>query len=105
MSKKFKVPWVISNERIEDEDYIETYEAAPKHGKHLSKAGWHVMVAHDLATVLETSLGQSHEDIGMTASTVVGQIKEHLDEIRRRLNKHDMRHSNLFMAHFLGGES
>ena len=97
---KFEVPEVLSRGRIQDEKYEVLYGAVLKHRKHLSKAEDDLMVAKDLATVLERSLGETHDDHCMTAATVVKQIAKRLDRARSCLDRHGRRHSNLFVAYF-----
>ena len=100
MSKKFAIPQVISTERCEDENYIATWIAAGKHGKHLNKAEDDLMTATDLAKTLKESLDASHDSLGFRAVSVVNEIIKRLDKAYSRLDRHDTRHRNLFMAYF-----
>ena len=100
MSKKFKIPWVLSRERIADEDYSTIFRATLKHGKHLRKAQDDLMVAYELARVLKDSLNQGDYDRSVTSAIVTGEIAKHLDKARDRLDTHDTQHRNLFVAYF-----
>ena len=100
MSKKFKVPKVLSRERYENENYIATWMAAGKHGKHLNKAEDDLMTATDLAKTLKESLDASHDSLGYRAATVVSEIIKQLNKAYSRLDRHDTQHRNLFIAYF-----
>ena len=103
MSKKFEIPEVLSNksnERLGDESYIATWVAAGKYGKHLNNAVDDLMLAKDLAKTLTDSLEASHDSLGFRAATVVNEIVERLNKAYSRLDKHDTRYRNLFIAYF-----
>jgi len=97
---KFKVPKVLSRERCENENYIATWMAAGHYGKHLNNAEDDLMVAKDLAKILKGSLEASHDSLGFTAANVVNEIIERLNKAYSRLDKHDTRYRNLFIAYF-----
>ncbi len=100
MSKKFKIPNVLSRERCENQNYIATWMAAGKHGKHLNRAADDLMAATDLAKTLMESLDASHDSLGFRAATVVNEIIKRLDKAYSRLDRHDTQHRNLFIAYF-----
>ncbi len=100
MSKKFKVPWVLSNKRIDDEDYNVAFDAAQKHGKQLSKAEGDLFVARDLAETLQSYLAETHIDECFTACSIVDLIEKRINKARQRLDRHNTQHTNLFIAYF-----
>jgi len=109
MSKKFEIPQVISRERCENENYIATWIAAGKHGKHLNKAEDDLMTATDLAKTLKEALDASHDSLGFRVASVVNEIIKRLDKAYSCLDRHDTQHRNLFIAYFdlkaVGGAS
>ena len=100
MSKKFEIPWVMSNERIEDQDYHDCYNAARKHQKQLRKAEWDLEKARDHCEILRGYLGETDIAQCMTAGTVVQLIEDLVSRARARLDRHDTEHKNLFIAYF-----
>ncbi len=98
--KKFKIPWVISRERVEDEDYNAAYKAATKHGKQLDKAHDELMVAWDTAMVLKGYLNETHIAECMRAATLVGQIEKRVSKAYDRVDQHSTQRTNLFLAYF-----
>jgi len=104
MSKKFKIPWVLSSKDIGDESFMAASRAADKHGKHLEKAGTELSIAIDLAVTLRGFLTSENIDENIdesfTADTVVQLIEKRLRKARDRLEAHSGRHNNLFVAYF-----
>ena len=105
MSKKFKIPWVLSSKDISDESFMAASRAADKHGKHLSKAEGDLTTAIDLAATLRGFLTSENTydgiiDESFTANTVVQLIENRLRKARDRLEAHSGRHNNLFVAYF-----
>ena len=104
MSKKFKIPWVLSSKDISDESFMAASRAADKHGKHLEKAGTELSIAIDLAVTLRGFLTSENNDENIdesfTADTVVQLIEKRLRKARDRLEAHSGRHNNLFVAYF-----
>ncbi len=104
MSKKFKIPWVLSSKDIGDESFMAASRAADKHGKHLEKAGTELSIAIDLAVTLRGFLTSENNDENIdesfTADTVVQLIEKRLRKARDRLEAHSGRHNNLFVAYF-----
>ena len=105
MSKKFKIPWVLSSKDIGDESFMAASRAADKHGKHLEKAGTELSIAIDLAVTLRGCLTSENTydgiiDESFTANTVVQLIENRIRKARDRLEAHGGRHSNLFVAYF-----
>ena len=97
MSKKFKIPRVLSNERIEDQDYLDCWTAANKHEKHLTKAEHDLSKARNFTEILRSHL---IEEEAFTEVTVVDHIEKLIRRARDRLDKHSTMHNNLFVAYF-----
>ena len=98
MSKKFKVPWVISTDRLNnDEDFNAAYRAADKHRKQLCKAEESLADARDFC---ETLRGHLIEEEAYTEVTVVEHIEKLIRKARNRLERHERWYSNLFVAYF-----
>ena len=97
MSKKFKVPWFLSNKRIDDEDYNVAFKAAQKHGKRLSKAEGDLATARDFC---ETLRGHLIEEEAYTEVTIVKHIEKLIRKASNRLDRHGRWYSNLFVAYF-----
>ena len=100
MSKKFEIPEVLSNERLEDENYNAAYRAAHKHAKQLRKAECDLIVGYDLAFVLKESLDAADDDHALRGATALNEILKRLDKMRDRLSTHATQHTNLFIAYF-----
>jgi len=95
--KKFKIPWVLSNKRVEDEGYEAAFKAAQKHGKRLSKAEGDLATARDFC---ETLRGHLIEEEAYTEITVVEHIEKLICKARDRLDGHSSQYHNLFVAYF-----
>ena len=98
--KKFKVPWVLSNKRIDDEGYESAFKASQKHGKHLSKAECDLTMARDLAETLPSYLAETHIDECFTACSIVDLIEKRINKARDLLDGHSSQYHNLFVAYF-----
>ena len=81
MSKKIKVPRVITRERLGDSDFEAAYEGALKHGKHLAKAEDQLTTATDLSHVLLAFLSQI-DDGGFYAAGVMEVLIKRLSKAR-----------------------
>ncbi len=107
--KQFKVPWVLSNKRIDDEGYEAAFKASQKHGKRLSKAEGDLATARDLAETLQSYLAETHIDECFTAGSIVDLIEKRINKARDLLDGHSSQYHNLFVAYFdlkaAGGES
>ena len=91
---KFKIPWVLSNKKIDDEGYIAAHDAAIKHEKLLSKAESDLFVARDLAETLQGYLGETHIDECFTAGSIVDLIEKRINKARDLLDGHSTQHTN-----------
>ncbi len=101
MSKKFKIPpSLMGRERLEDEQYMEVYDAARKHGKLLDKAHDQLMVAWDTAMVLRGYLNETHIAECMRAATLVEQMEKLIEKAYALVDQHGTQHTNLFIAYF-----
>ncbi len=100
MSKKFEIPWVLSNKRVEDEGYEAAFKASQKHGKRLDKALSGLFVARDLAETLQSYLAETHIDECFTACSIVDLIEKRINKARRLLDGHSSQYHNLFIAYF-----
>ena len=100
MSKKFEIPWVLSNKRIDDEGYEAAFKASQKHGKCLSKAESDLATARDLAETLQSYLAETHIDECFTAGSIVDLIEKRINKARDRLDGHSSQYHNLFVAYF-----
>ena len=98
--KKFKVPWVLSNKRVEDEGYEAAFKASQKHGKRLDKALSDLFVARDLAETLLGYLAETHSDECFTAGSIVDLIEKRINKARDLLDGHSSQYHNLFVAYF-----
>jgi len=106
MSKKFKIPeMLVGNPESDSDAFMETYNAATKHGKQHAKAEADLLVAWDLTNVLRGFLNETQIAECAAAVTVVEQIEKQISKAYDRVDKASIRHKNLFLAHFLGGAS
>jgi len=97
MNKKFKIPNVLSNERLEDQDYLDCWAAANKHEKQLIKAEEEIFTARSFC---ETLRGHLVQEEAYAELTVVEHIEKLICKARDRLDIQSTRHSNLFIAYF-----
>jgi len=86
--KKFKIPWVLSNKRVEDEGYEAAFKASQKHDKLLRKAEGNLTMARDLAETLQGYLGETHIDECFTAASIVDLIEKRINKARDLLDGH-----------------
>ena len=103
MSKKFAIPEALRGRDIADENFMATFTAADKYGKHLSKAEANLTEAHHLAATLRGFLCNEDTDPELdeciTADTVVELIEKSINKARDLLSRHSTRHRNLFVAY------
>ncbi len=76
-----------------------TCSAADAYGRHLKKAERHVDEARLLTDVLRASLGDDYDGRAMQVDTVLEVIDKKLRKARLRMDRHDARYLNLFLAY------
>jgi len=76
-----------------------TCSAAAAYGRHLKKAERHVDEARLLSDVLRASLADACDGRAMQVDTVLEVIDKKLRKARQRMDRHDARYLNLFLAY------
>ena len=76
-----------------------TYSAAEAYGRHLRKAERHIDEARLLSEVLRASLGDDCDGRAMQIDTILEVIDKKLRKARLRMDRHDSRYLNLFLAY------
>ena len=78
----------------------EAYSIAAEHAQHLYKAQGLVGEALNLAGLMRASLGDEGDSRAMQTETGLKVIEKKLKKAYNRIDKHDRRHTNLFLAYF-----
>ena len=94
----FYIPDFLSNELSDDDE--EAHAAAMDHAKHLLKAEGLLHEALNLVGLMLAALGDECDSRAMQAEIALKVIETKLSEACNRINKHDRRHTNLFLAYF-----
>lgn len=94
----FYIPDVISNER--DAPSQQYFSAAFDHAKHLSRAQLLLGDALNLVSLMSVALSESGDRRAMQTETACKVIEDKLRKAYNRIDKHDRRHTNLFLAYF-----
>ena len=95
--QRFSVPDLLS-----DKDYDadrQAYSAAREYAVHLQKAEGLVCQAGDLVGLMLAAIGEECDARAMQSYAALKVIEETLRKAHRCVNKHDRRHTNLFLAY------
>ena len=105
-----RVNWQVQEDRsfyvpdlLSDKDYDtdrQAYAAAGDYAAHLRKAEGLVCQAEDLVGLMRAAISYESDARAMQADTALSVIEKKLAKAHSRINKHDRRHSNLFLAYF-----
>ncbi len=95
---EFYIPDMLSGEDTDDD--IKRHSAASEHAKHLIKAEGLLGEVRSLVEVLIASLSDEVDARAMQAETTLRVIEKKLRKAHHRIDKHDLRHTNLFLAYF-----
>ena len=96
--RSFYVPDLLS-----DKDYDtdpQAYAVAGDYAVHLRKAERLVCQAEDLVGLIRAAISDESDARAMQVDTALAVIEKKLCKAHSRINKHDRRHSNLFLAYF-----
>lgn len=94
----FYIPDILSGE-----DYgafSPEYAAAEDHAKHIHKAECLLDESENLVALMRAAIGDECDARAMQAETALIIIEKKLRKAHSRINKHDRRHTNLFLAYF-----
>ncbi len=94
----FYIPDILSGE-----DYgafSKEYAAAGEHAKHLRNAERLVCQAEDLVGLMRAAISYESDARAMQADTALTILEKKLAKAHSCVNKHDRRHTNLFLAYF-----
>ena len=101
--RRFYVPDLLS-----DKDYDadrQAYSAAREYAVHLQKAEGLVCRAEDLVGLMRAAISYESDARAMQTDAALSVIEKKLAKAHSRINRHDRRHTNLFLAYFdLRGE-
>ena len=95
--RAFYVPDILS-----EGDYgafSKEYAAAGDHAKHLRTAERLVCQAEDLVGLMRAAISYESDARAMQADTALAILEKKLCKAHSRINKHDRRHTNLFLAY------
>ena len=96
--RSFYVPDLLSDKNHDTDR--EAYAAAREYAAHLQKAESLVCQAEDLVGLMRAAISYESDARAMQADTALAVIEKKLSKAHSRINKHDRRHSNLFLAYF-----
>ena len=96
--KEFYIPDLLSGERYEST--LEEYSAAMGHAKHLYKAQDLLGAALNLVGLLLAALGDEGDSRAMQIEAALKVIEKKLSKAYTRIDKHEARHTNLFLVYF-----
>ena len=95
---EFYIPDLLSDKH--DDTNTEAYALAAEHARHLRKAQGLVGEALDLTGLMLASLGDEGDSRAMQIETALKAIEKKLKKAFNRIDRHDRRHTNLFLAYF-----
>ncbi len=95
--KGLYVPDILSDE--DREINSAAYTAAHDHAKYLRKAELQVHRALNLVGLMREAIGDNCDARAMQTETALTTIEKTLRKAVRLVNKHDRRHTNLFLAY------
>ena len=96
--RSFYVPDLLSDKNHDTDP--QAYAAAGDHAQHLRNAERLVCQAEDLVGLMRAAIGDESDARAMQADTALTVIEKKLRRAHSCINKHDRRHSNLFLAYF-----
>jgi hypothetical protein len=96
--KKYAIPDVLSN--MEAGSHADIYAAAEEHATELRVAEGELDEAINLVAVLLGFMQSVEEAEAMQVETVARLVKVRLDKVYRRIDRHGIAHTNLFLAYF-----
>jgi hypothetical protein len=96
--REFYVPDYLAGDA--DSSRPDLYAAADDHARELRKAEKHLDDALNLTGVLRASLQEADDSRAVQADTVLKIIEKLLHKAHTRIDRHDTRFMNLFMAYF-----
>ena len=88
---------------LSDKDYDadrRAYSAAREYAVHLQKAEGLVCRAEDLVGLMRAAISYESDARAMQADAALSVIEKKLAKAHSRINRHDRRHTNLFLAYF-----
>lgn len=95
--REFYIPDVLSDAEYDAKP--EAYSLAAEHAQHLYKAQGLVGEALNLVGLMLASLGDEGDARAMQTETGLKVIEKKLKKAYNRIDKHDRRHTNLFLAY------
>jgi hypothetical protein len=95
---KYAIPDVLS--RMEPGSHADAYAAAEEHALQLRRAEGELDEAINLVAVLLGCMQAVEEAEAMQVETVARLVKARLDKVYRRIDRHGIAHTNLFLAYF-----
>lgn len=95
--REFYIPDFLSAEDSDDD--VKRHSAAARHAKHLIKAEGLLGEVRSLVEVLISSFGDEVDSRAMQAEITLRVIEKKLRKAQHRIDKHDLRHTNLFLAY------
>lgn len=96
--KGFYIPDMISDKRNLPD--MEIFDAASEHAVHLTEAERLVGDAMHLVRMMAEALGQEGDRRAEQTNVACNAIEKKLSKAYNRIDKHDRRHTNLFLAYF-----
>ena len=96
--QRFYVPDLLSDKNHDIDR--QAYADAGEHAAHLRKAERLVCQAEDLVGSMRAAISYENDARAMRADTELTAIEKKLCKAHSCINKHDRRHSNLFLAYF-----
>jgi hypothetical protein len=78
----------------------EGYSDSSEHAKHLRKAEGLLDDAYNLVRLLLASLADEGDSRAMQIEAGLKAVEKKLDKAHLQLDKHDTRHTNLYLAYF-----
>jgi len=96
--KGFYIPDFLSDKQHDTNP--EAYSAAADHAEHLLRAEHLLGEALNLVGLMLASLGDESDSRAMQTETALKLIEKKLKTAYNRIDKHDARHTNLFLAYF-----
>jgi hypothetical protein len=96
--EEFYIPDLLSDDEYDAKP--EAYSLAAEHAQHLYEAQGLVGEALNLVGMMLASLGDESDSRAMQTETGLKVIEKKLKKAYNRIDKHDRRHTNLFLAYF-----
>ncbi|MEO1016313.1 MAG: hypothetical protein AAFY56_01280 [Pseudomonadota bacterium] len=96
--RSFYVPDLLSDKHYDNDP--KAYVAAEDHAGHLRDAERLLCETQDLVGLMRAAIGDECDARAMQSDTALKIIEKKLRKAHSRVNKHDRRHTNLFLAYF-----